>query len=287
MIEKRREASEMKLTELLEGEKDACLRAMRAAPDREAARQAAERTLERVLFAYNDAAGSQRARERAAAMIGTLRAALPLMDSVGEPRLRETRREKGIVLAPLPLAMLILGCALCLAAGGLMLYFDLPPLTALLPVLGGLALAFSGVLLHKGRAPAERKIEVPTDWESVWRTMHTAALVMDRTLADDAAAERWERRRQAEENPAVSGAELDLAAELLEGLCSGDGDYALEKLDAVRRYLREKGVETVDYDEEKAQLFDRMPGVQTATLRPALMQEGALLRRGLATIPEK
>lgn len=277
----------LKLTELLEEEKDALLRAVRTAPTPEDAQAAVERTLERMLFAYNDAAPSPKARESAAAMTGVLRAALPLLACAGEPRLWETRWEKGAYVAPLPLALLILGCILCLAAGGLMLYHDLPPLTALLPAAGGLLLALTGVLLSRGRSPAERKIEVPTDWDRVYRTLHTAALVMDQTLDDAAAAERWEQRRRAEDAPALTPAETELMAELLEGLYGGDGGYALEKLAAVRRYLRDKGVDALDYDEAHAALFDRMPGAETATLCPALMQGAVLLRRGMATVPER
>ena len=283
------EGSGLKLTELLEEEKDNLLRAVRGANTADAAREAMERTLERMLFAFNDASPSQQLRESAAAMIGALRAALPLLQCAGEPKIYETHRSKGIVLSPLPLALLILGCALCVAAGGLMLYHDLPPLTALLPVLGGVLLAAAGVLMRRGRGHAapERKVEVPTDWDRVWRTLHTAAMVMDQTLEDAAAAERWARRRQAETDPALSAAEAELMAELLEALYGGDGEYALEKLGAVRRYLKDKGVETVDFDEEHARMFDRMPGAETATLRPALMQGGILLRRGLATVPER
>ena len=277
----------MKLTELLEEEKDAMLRGARSAATKDAARESVERALERMLFAFNDASPSQRARENAAAMVGTLRAALPLMDSAGEPRVYEARQGKGIRLTALPLALLILGCALCVAAGGLMLYFDLPALTALLPVAGGLLLTAAGVFLRRSRGAAERKIEVPTDWDKVWRTMHTAALVMDQTLDDAAAAERWAQRREAESSPALTAAEAELMAELLEGLYGGDGEYALEKLAAVRRYLKDKGVETVDFDDAHAQMFDRMPGADAATLCPALLQSGVLLRRGLATVPER
>lgn len=277
----------MKLTELLEEEKDGLLRAVRGANTAEAAREAVERTLERMLFAFNDAAPGRQMREKAAAMVGALRAALPLMQCAGEPKIYESRRDKGIVLAPLPLALLILGCALCIAAGGLMLWHDLPPLTALLPVLGGLLLAGAGILLRRGsgRAAPERKVEVPTDWDKVWRTLHTAAMVMDQTLDDAAAAERWAQRRKAGTDPALSDAESELMAELLEGLYGGDGEYALEKLGAVRRYLKDKDVEVVDFDAEHARMFDRMPGAGTATLRPALLQGGTLLRRGLATVP--
>ena len=275
----------MKLTELLEEEKDAMLRAARSAATREQAREPVERTLERMLFAFNDAAPSPAAREYAAAMVGALRAALGLMDSAGEPKLYETRRP-GTRLGLPALTALIAGCALCVAAGGLMLYHDLPALTALLPVLGGALLAFAGAGIARSGGAAERRIEVPTDWDKVYRALHTAALVMDQTLDDAAAAERWEKRRQAAENPALTPAETELMAELLEGLYAGDGEYALEKLAAVRRYLRDRGVETVEFDEAHARLFDRMPGAESATLRPALVCGGTLLRRGLATVKE-
>ncbi len=274
----------MKLTELLEEEKDTLLHAVKSAQSPDDARAAVERTLERLLFAFNDAAPSERARESAAAMVGALRASLGLMECKGEPKLYERRRSRGVTMPPLALALLVLGCAMSFAAGGLMLYFDLPAWTALLPVLGMLLVGAAGHPARKASANTERTIEVPTDWEKVYRTLHTAALVMDRTLDDLASAERWEARRKAAEAPALTDAEAALACELLEGLYGGDGDYALEKLGAVRLWLRTKGVETVEYDGAHAQLFDRMPGAETATLRPALMQDGVLLRRGLATV---
>ena len=273
----------MKLTELLEEEKDTLLHAVKSAQSPDDARAAVERTLERLLFAFNDAAPSERARESAAAMVGALRAALGLMDCKGEPKVYE-RRRKGVTMPPLALALLVLGCAMSFAAGGLMLYFDLPAWTALLPVLGMLLVGAAGHPARKASANTERTVEVPTDWEKVWRTLHTAALVMDRTLDDLASAEHWEARRKAAEAPALSDAEAALADALLEGLYGGDGEYALEKLGAVRLWLRAKGVEIVEFDDSHAQMFDRMPGAENATLRPALTQGGTLLRRGLATV---
>ena len=276
----------MKLTELLEEEKDAMLRAASGAGTKDDARAAVERTLERMLFAFNDASPSQKAREQAAAMVGALRAALPLMDSAGEPKIYETRGDKGAALPPLALALLILGCAACLAACGLMLYHDIPWPAALLPVYGMLFIGAAGHPARMAAAKTQRTVEVPTDWDKVWRTLHTAALVMDQTLDDAASEERWTQRRRAETNPVLTAAETELVTALLEGLYGGDGEYAIEKLAAVRQYLKEKGVETVDYDGQHAQMFDRMPGAETATLRPALIQSGTLLCRGLATVPD-
>ena len=279
----------MKLAEILEQDRETLLRALQGAPDRARALEAAERELERMLFAFNDAAPSPRARENAAAMVGAVRAALPLMDCAGEVKVWEHRAaDKGLRITPLSLVFLILGCAACLAAAGLMLYHDMPPLTALLPLAGGVALLFAGIRVRKDKtAPAERKTEVTTDWEKVYRTLHTAALVMDQTLEEAAAAERWEARRRDGEAPALGEAETELMAGLLEAERSGDGEYALERLGAVRHYLRERGVETVDFDDKNARYFDCMPGTQRATLCPALLCGGQVLRRGMATVPER
>ena len=277
----------MKLTELLEEEKDAMLRAAKAARTPEDARAAVERTLERMLFAFNDATPSARARESAAAMVGALRAALGLMDCKDEPKVYETRRDRGIALPPLALALLILGCAACLAACGLMFYHGIPWPAALLPVYGVLFIGAAGHPRRMAAAKTQRTVEVPTDWDKVCRALRAAALVMDQTLEDAESAERWASRRAAAETPALGAPEAELTGELLEGLYGGDGEYALEKLAAVRRYLKEKGVDAVEYDDAHAQMFDRMPGAGTATLRPALVQGGTLLRRGLATVPER
>ena len=277
----------MKLTELLEEDKETLLRTLRASGGPDQAAEAIERELERMLFAFNDAAPSARARESAAAMVGTLRAALPLLNCGGEVKVWEHRSaEKGVRLGALALILLLLGAACCLATGALMLSHDMPPLLCALPLAGGVLLIVAGLRMAKDKGGrTEQKTAVVTDWDKVWRTLHTAALVMDQTLEETAAAERWEARRRDAEAPALSGAETELMASLLEAAYSGDGEFALEKLAAVRHYLRGKGIETADYSADTARYFDCMPGAKTATLCPALVQGGEALRRGTATVP--
>ena len=279
----------MKLTELLEADRETLLRTLRGARSPEEARDALERELERLLFAYHDAAPSDRARETAAAMIGALKSALPLLECRGEVKIWEHRpARRGMHLGAAALVLLIVGCVLCLGAAALMLYHAMPAWSAALPPLGGLALALAGAKCARdGRSVPERRAEAVTDWERVYRTVHTAALVMDQTLEEQAAAERWESRRRSAETPALSSAEAELLAALLEAYYSGDGAYALDALGAVRHYLRAKGVETVDYAADSARYFDCMPGERSATLCPALLQSGQLLRRGTATVPER
>ena len=63
---------------------------------------------------------------------------------------------------------------------------------------------------------------------------------------------------------------------------SGDPEYALEKIEEIKYYLHRQQIEVVDYSEATAQYFDLMPGTQGGTIRPALVADGVLLKKGLA-----
>ena len=58
--------------------------------------------------------------------------------------------------------------------------------------------------------------------------------------------------------------------------------YALEKIDDIKYYLHKQQIEVVDYSKDTAQYFDLMPGTQSGTIRPALVADGVLLKKGLA-----
>ena len=111
----------MKLTELLEQDREKLMRALSAAQTHDEAKASVERTLERMLFAFNDEARTQRQRTLAAAMVAAVKASLGLLDCVGEPKLWETKRPKARLGLP-ALAALLLGCVLCLGTGGWMLF---------------------------------------------------------------------------------------------------------------------------------------------------------------------
>ena len=115
--------------------------------------------------------------------------------------------------------------------------------------------------------------------------MHTAILSIDQSLEEIQAAERWAKKEQAGtiEGKTISGGELDLFADLLTAAYSKDGEYALEKIEDLKYYLHKQQVEVTDYSEETKQYFDVMPGTQTGTIRPALVADGKVLKKGLAS----
>ena len=60
---------------------------------------------------------------------------------------------------------------------------------------------------------------------------------------------------------------------------------AMKTLDQAEQYLRMLGVQSVFYDAEHAALFDVLPARSgERTVRPALVRDGELVRRGVAAV---
>ena len=78
---------------------------------------------------------------------------------------------------------------------------------------------------------------------------------------------------------------LDLLVALMEAKASGRDEMAMRSLSLAEEYLRMLGVEVVLYVPERAAMFDRLPTVDAArTVRPALVKDGRVLRRGVAAV---
>lgn len=78
---------------------------------------------------------------------------------------------------------------------------------------------------------------------------------------------------------------LDLLVALMEAKQSGREALAMRSLSLAEEYLHMLGVEIVTYTEATAQMFDALPTMGEArTVRPALVKEGKVLRRGVAAV---
>lgn len=78
---------------------------------------------------------------------------------------------------------------------------------------------------------------------------------------------------------------LDLLVALMEAKASGRDVMAMRSLSLAEEYLRMLGVEVVSYAPERAAMFDALPTVGAPrTVRPALMRDGKVLRRGVAAV---
>lgn len=78
---------------------------------------------------------------------------------------------------------------------------------------------------------------------------------------------------------------LDLLVALMEAKASGRPELAMRSLSQAEQTLHGLGIEVIVYDAAHAQLFDVLPTMGEArTIRPALVKDGKVLRRGVAAL---
>lgn len=291
------------MLEILEKDKEKLLTELTRAgvPERTAA--VLETELDKLLLKYNEQAGSDRERDAAAHMIGAVRHSLPLVDSVGETKvweMQEGAQAKKRMVNPVALILLIAGIVCAVLTFIFMNSITPKPgmtindlklaqpetyllLATVLCILGfGLFRRIGTGTSNKNR---KQQVEIKIDPERVYRSLHTAVLSIDQSLEEIQAAERWAKKEQAGtiEGKAISSGEIDLFSDLLTASYSKDGEYALDKIEDLKYYLHKQQIDVLDYSEETKQYFDIMPGMQGGTIRPALVADGKILKKGLAS----
>lgn len=285
----------MKLMDYLESDREKLTEELRRADTKEQAQRTLETEFDRLLYRYNESCENDRVRTAAAHLLSTAKTEAALLDTDGEPSVwtrktgeRKVRKKGTFFLAVVLLVLGILGAVLA-AVESTALAGNL--LDNAYTLLGLAATAFffgyAGYLLHgssKTEEETERIIRVPADPDAVWRRLTAVVLDIDRSLGEIESGDAWEKRRSLEsrQDTELSAAEIDLFADLLEAAYARDGDFALERLNGVKYYLHQAKIETVDYSEKTAALFDRIPSSQSGTIRPALTSGGRVLKKGLA-----
>lgn len=289
----------MKMTEILDKDKEHILTELASAKSAEKAIRVLENESDKLLLRHNESCSSERVRDAAAYMMQAVRLSLPLIDSVGRTKVwehEESEEESRKIGAP-AILLAILGIAFCvfgllpfLSAGLTMAtqdnrgYF----ITRFASIAAGfIAIFIGGYLCNKpsGRRNRQQHVEIHVDADKVYRSFRTAIISVDQSLEEVGARERWDAREQAGniDGRKATTPEIELFSNLLAASYSGDPEYALEKIDDIKYFLHKQQIEVVDYNEKTAQYFDLMPGVTAGTIRPAMVADGALLKKGLAS----
>lgn len=269
----------------------------------EATQAVLEKEIDRVMYRYVEASGDGPLRDSAQHILQTMKDTLPLMGAVDEAREWKQAYEapgaqKKLQLGGLTAVCLVAGAALVLAsATGLLLAGRftgaLTFLKALLPAaLGCAALFLAGVRAarpKKARAAdgdrAAVRTEFMADGEKTWHLLRGAMLLADGQLARIQAlqAEAQSDAKAAAPAGEVSPAALDLFAELLESAYA-QGEAGGEQAAAIRFYLHRAGIDVADYGAGRDGWFEFLPAGGSGTIRPALVAEGRLLKKGLASL---
>lgn len=186
------------------------------------------------------------------------------------------------LLAAVPLSGVVTG-----QAGGSMSILGTLGLT----VLGGVSMWLSG-RMSAVRKAAGVSLDIQTqtemDSEKIYRNLLTMTMVMDKTLAEAAG-----RRKAVPAGPAAESAKQAMTRETeVIGLISGiletassleDREAADDLTSQLKYYLHGRGIEAVQYTPESAYAFELIPAQEEETLRPALIRDGKVLEKGLAT----
>ena len=296
----------MTMLELLEQDKSFLLTQLKEAGTPDKAEPILRKELDKLLAQKNEENQEERTRSAAARMVQTAELMLPLADSTGETRIweradgsEEKEKERkiqvpGAVLLTLGLvltaALLVLlgletaGNDVLQASVQMPVYVLLALCAALFCFLGGVNL-----LSLPGEVKKEFMTEKRLDAEKIYRCLQAAMVWIEQNLKEEEAQARFEAQiaENAGEDGPLDEEEMALLAELTEGLYSQDGAYALEKLQSVKYYLHKRNVELAEYTEDTASWFDRLPGKRTFLLRPALVKDGQLIKKGLVCLAQE
>ena len=186
---------------------------------------------------------------------------------------------------------LLKGLILPVAGGGCMYFAGKTSATETRIGIGSTKNAGSG----SAGAPAQR-IEITIDPEKLWSSLRGAVMVIDRNLEIAGEEEKYALQKElsaAVGAKGISAEEIELFSGLLE---MADADSPQMAAD-IRYYLHKKNVDVLTWSVQNAAWFEMLPSIpgRTAgsksdsakedavmTIRPALAQDGKLLKKGTA-----
>lgn len=154
---------------------------------------------------------------------------------------------------------------------------------ALLQLLGANLLFFSSAAAGHDSAQMTARGVPYAEAETLVRTLRELCQAADICTSDLMLLEK--DAGLARLSGTADDAMLDLLGALMEAKASGRDDLAMRSLTQAQQYLHMLGIEIIPYDDAHAQCFDILPTMgQTRTIRPAMMKDGRLLRRGVAAM---
>ena len=298
----------MTIREFLEQDKERLLSRLSATDKADESIRIMEDEMDRILLKAGEEWKDKRV-DVLQSMLTTAKAALPVLDSTGEVKVYDrrenrgsgARKKKGFLM--LLFGLLFAGVSFTVGAAvrpeSLQVLFY-----ALMGVMqaGGLvSAAVGGGLLGKGRDNREKDqiFNVTLDADKIYHHMSLLGSAMDQqleeTLALPAPADTDAAETDAASSSGIDKNQLQLFSNILEAAYAEENsEFASEIAEEVKYYLHQAGIEALDMKAAKKaetekegwmtsaeRYFDKMPGTESKTLRPALVKDGKVLVKGL------
>lgn len=165
--------------------------------------------------------------------------------------------------------------------------------TNLIVVLLGVIWLLSVIITYRRRSCANHQpktSEVKIDVDKISATLKTIASDADRLMKEAGEIDEQKNKKRGfwNDNPDI----LDLLHDLTEISKTDDTEYAMKKLRVIPAILKAKGLTLVSYDGENKDWFDFYPSLDATyrdseTIKPALLKNENLVRRGIVIQPAK
>lgn len=292
--------SKITLAALLDEDKEMVLANIARDRSLAAAQAALEKEIDRVLYRYVENCGDAVQRDGAQHLLQAIKNTLPVMDAVGEARVWKKEYDDGrrrAHMTPVAGALLAAGLVMVLASvlgvliagrGGAFAFVK-----ALVPVIAGCAcLYFGGVQSMRPKKdkakPADAeptRTEYLVDAEKAWHCLRGAIVQADGQLErvrEASAAQRRQADEAAQQGP-LDPAAVELFSELLEAAYASGEEGAREAASSIRFYLHNAKIDVIDYAEGREAWFEFLPASRPGTIRPALISNGKVIKKGIAS----
>lgn len=280
------------LVTLLQSDREMILSALGRDRSPQAAQGTLQRALDRVSLRFAEQCDDRDLNDRAQMILRSLKSALTLMDSVSEVRVWEAsvKSQDRPRFTPGTLGLMALGIVLQLSVmlglmfsggrlTGLLTLFE-----ALVPAALGMAALFYAGFRAGDRRPVHSEDPVTRqefliDPEKVYHELHGMMQVADSALSE---ARGRAPAPEATSDAPLAQRQIELFANLLEGLYALEAQEAREMIEAIRFHLHTWGIEVRDMTDDSAAWFETLPAARPGTIRPALVKEGKIVKKGLA-----
>ena len=281
---------------ILEKDKDKFLQTLTGMKDPEKVSGQISRELSRILYVFNEQDESDAVKKAAMQMITSAQAMGSLVDCTGETTVYHRTKKETNSNGSLPFRFWFFLLLTVACGGGAAAMFILKgntvtsivelPIILVLLALMVLFTFLAGQGAHKESKKPKEEYLTATDYDpmKIYRALFTTVLAIDKQLSDVRMEEKSQQRKErAETHGDLSDAELDLLSSLLETAMADDDEGARQIVSEISYYLHQKGAETVQYTKEHQAWFDMMPSTGKAqTIRPAIVMDGMVLKKGLA-----
>ena len=276
------------LEELLKEDSEAFSSQLSACDDERMAEKKCEEELSRLLSLYNDQNLSETVRRSANDQVSALRSALPLLYAHGEVKIYQEHASKKKLggngfFRVVAWIFAIAAVVLCVLG---MRTFSQTSLLAIACAAGACVFFWlygkSFREVRSGEDVVHGKVGV--DASAILHALKGMLAVVDHALEELEEDEKSQQRLLLKKSSGTSNdSSLDVYQRLLEcAYADKDSDLSKEIISEIHYTLHQKEIAIVDDDKNHPEYFDHIPG-SSGIVRPALVQDGFVMRKGLAS----